>query len=77
LLAVGVPTAAAIVWGLFAAPRATRRLDPTFRIPLELSVFGLACFGLATAGKPTAAWTLGVIITVNAVLLTMFHQWVE
>lgn len=82
LLAVAAPLAAVIVWGLFAAPRARRRLPRPARAPLELAVFrlavpGLAAVGLAAAGAVTLAVIFGVVVIVNAVLLTVFHQWQE
>jgi hypothetical protein len=73
--AVAAPSAAAMVWGTFAAPRAKHRLRRALRIPLELSVFSLACASLAVAAEPAAAVGLAGAIAVNAVLLTMFDQW--
>jgi hypothetical protein len=75
LLAVAVPATAAFVWGLFAAPRASRRLDLAARAPFELGVFGLAVLALFIAGETIAAIVLGALVIFNAVLLTVFAQW--
>lgn len=77
LAAIAAPAAAVIVWGLFAAPRAGRRLPRPARAPLELAVFGLAAGGLAAAGAVALAIIFGAVVIVNAVLLTVFHQWQE
>jgi Protein of unknown function (DUF2568) len=72
--AIAAPLAAVIVWALFCAPRARRRLPVPTRAPLELAVFGLAG-GLAAAGAVTLAIVFGAVVIVNAVLLTVFRQW--
>jgi hypothetical protein len=77
VLAIAAPVAAVIVWGLFCAPRARRRLPVVPRAPLELAVFGLAAAGLAAAGAVTLAIVFGAVVIVNAVLLTVFQQWQE
>jgi hypothetical protein len=76
-LAIAAPLAAAVLWGLFAAPRARRRLPASARIPLELAVFGLAAAALAAAGSLAGAVIFGVVVIVVIVLLTAFRQWDE
>lgn len=73
--AIVAPVVMAVVWGVFAAPTASRRLPPAARVPLELTVFGLAAGALAVAGSGTVAAVFGLAVAVNAVLLTMFRQW--
>jgi len=75
VLAVAAPAAAATVWGLFAAPRARRRLAMPERGVLELGVFGLACAALAESGRGTLAAVLGGVVVVNAGLMTALDQW--
>jgi hypothetical protein len=75
LLAVAAPVTAAFVWGRFAAPKATRRIDLAVRVPLELGVFGLAVLALFTVGSVVVAIVLGALVILNAVLLTAFDQW--
>jgi hypothetical protein len=75
VLAVAVPAAAATIWGLFAAPRARRRLAMPARALLELGVFGLACAALADSGRQTLAVVMGGVVVVNAGLMTAFGQW--
>ena len=75
VLAVAAPAAMATVWGLYAAPRARRRLALPGRAVLELGVFGLACAALAGSGRDTLAAVLGGAVVVNAGLTTALGQW--
>jgi Protein of unknown function (DUF2568) len=75
VLAVAGPAAVATVWGLYAAPRARRRLALPGRAVLELGVFGLACAALAGSGRDTLAAVLGGVVVVNAGLMTALGQW--
>lgn len=73
--AVAAPAVAATVWGLWAAPRARRRLAMPGRAVLELGVFGLACAALAGSGRGTLAAVMGGVVVVNAGLMTALGQW--
>ena len=75
MLAIAAPAAAIAVWGLFAAPRAKRRLPVLARVPLELGVFGLAAASLAAAGSLGVAVAFSVLVIANSGLLTVFAQW--
>ena len=75
IAAIAAPAAATVLWAIFAAPRSSRRLPTAARVPFELSVFGLAAAALAAAGHWIAALVFGVLVLVNAVLLTAFGQW--
>jgi hypothetical protein len=74
-LAVLLPLAAAVLWGVFAAPNSTRRLPARTRIPFEMSVFALATVALVAAGSVVLAIVFAVTAVVNAVLLTVLDQW--
>lgn len=75
LLAAGLPVIAAALWGIFAAPRARRRLPLRLRAPFELGVFALAALALWRAGSATWGAVFASIAVVNALLLTVFDQW--
>jgi hypothetical protein len=72
LCALAAPLAFATVWGLFLAPKASRRVELPGRWLLELAVLGAAVVALVAAGSPLPAVLLGVIAILNAVLL---HAW--
>ncbi|MEU6420007.1 YrdB family protein [Streptomyces spiralis] len=73
LLGVGTPLLAAVVWALFAAPRA--RLRP--RLPLVLVVkalvFGAGAAALYGAGHPVAAGAVAVVTVTNTAVAEIFR----
>ncbi len=73
-LAVGLPIIAALVWGLFGAPAASRRLQDPFRLVLEILVFGGAVLALARAGYPSLAIAYAVIFSINRILMYVWGQ---
>ena len=74
VLALGAPLIAAVVWGLFIAPRATRRLADPARLLLELVLWAAATAALAAAGQPTLAVIFAVVVAVNLVLGAVWGQ---
>ena len=75
LLAIGLPVAAAVLWGTFAAPRARRRLSLSLRAPFELGVFALAALALWAAESAALGLAFAAVAAANALLLTGFGQW--
>ena len=75
VIAIGAPLLAAVMWGILAAPRSTRRLSPATRVPFELGVLGLAALALLAAGSLLAATVFASVVIVNAALLTTLRQW--
>jgi hypothetical protein len=69
LLGLGVPILAAVLWRLFASPRATVPLPVGVKLAFEFAWFGAAATGLAHAGRPWLAVVLVVLYSVNRVLL--------
>lgn len=61
-LAVGLPLVAALVWGRWVAPRASRRLPDPARLVLEVSLFGatLATVLLTEPTPPLVVLAAGV-----------------
>jgi hypothetical protein len=74
VLAVAAPLAAAVVWGIFCAPKSDRRLRPAPRTVVEAAVFGLAAAGLLAAGQATTAAAVAAVSVVNWVLLFTWNQ---
>lgn len=73
-IAIGAPLLAALLWGRWAAPRATRRLPLSRRVPFELGIFALAALAIGTVSV-AAGIVLAVAVAVNAALLTVLNQW--
>jgi hypothetical protein len=71
VLAIAAPLAAAVVWGIYAAPKARRRLPLVPRLALELSVFAVAAVALAVAGAPVLALVFAAVVALNTALLVV------
>lgn len=74
VLGLGAPLLAAVVWGLWLAPRAQRRLPNLPRLVLKLVIFGVAALALAAAGQPDLAGAFAVVAVINTVLLHVWQQ---
>jgi hypothetical protein len=73
-LAIGAPLLAAVIWGLFVAPKATFATHGALRLGLQLLVFGAAALALADAGQATLAIMFGAIAAANAALMAVWNQ---
>ncbi len=71
-LGLGAPLIAAVVWGIFIAPRARWRARDPLRLILELVIFGLAAVALLAVGRLLLAGLFGLAVLVNEVLM---HSW--
>jgi hypothetical protein len=74
VLAVAAPAVAIVLWGLFAAPRSSRRLPTGPRVAFELSVFAAAVVALLAAGAPIAALITAILTVTSFALLLRFDQ---
>jgi hypothetical protein len=73
-LGFGVPVLLAIVWGVFLAPKAARRLSQPALSAGKLAVFALSALALAAAGQPAWSIVFFTVATVNLVLLTFLER---
>ncbi|MFI1814582.1 YrdB family protein [Streptomyces sp. NPDC020422] len=71
LLAVAAPTAAAVLWGLFAAPKARIRLPLSGILAVKALVFGAATGALYALGRPGGALAFGLVAVANTALATL------
>ena len=67
LLAVGAPLVAAMLWGLFAAPRAPVQV-PALAILVKVAVFGSGVLALVAAGHVRLAVALAAAALLSSVL---------
>jgi hypothetical protein len=74
LFGLGVPLLVAILWGTFAAPKASMRLKGVSLWIFELGVFGLAIAALALAGQPFLAGIFAVVLVINRILMYIWKQ---
>jgi len=68
-LGIGAPVLAAVVWGMFLAPKAAVQLPTVAYWALKAVIFGLA-----VAGHPTLAWIFGAVALLNGALLYAWRQ---
>ena len=66
-LGIGAPLLAAVLWGLFAAPRAPVSV-PIVGLGVKLIVFGSAAAALYATGHRALAAAFALLVAVNAVL---------
>ncbi|MUV58706.1 Protein of unknown function [Halogeometricum rufum] len=66
-LGLGAPLLAAVVWGLFVAPKARFTLAPVARLGVGLGVFAAAAAALVVSGFPTLGVAYGAVALVNSV----------
>ena len=66
LLAVAAPLAAAVAWGLFAAPRARFRMSVAGVLVVKAAVFVVTALAVSAAGLPILAIVGAVIAFLNA-----------
>lgn len=74
LLAVGLPTVAAVAWGAFVSPRATVTVSPPVRLAVELVIFGLAVAALLHQDHQILGLALGATYVTNRLLLHILDQ---
>ena len=68
LLGIGIPLIAAILWGLFAAPRA-KYPNPLLKIAVNALLFGAAFFALLAKDQTLLAILFGVLVIANLLIL--------
>jgi len=73
-LAVVAPAVAAIVWALFASPRARFPLGRLLWVAVQVVLFAAAVAGLAAAGSGVVAVLFGVAVALNLSLVLFWHQ---
>ncbi|MCO5996050.1 YrdB family protein [Actinoallomurus rhizosphaericola] len=71
VLAVILPLVAAVVWGLFAAPRARIRLPLAGVLVVKVIVFGAAVAALYALHHGRSALVCAVIVILNLLIATM------
>ena len=73
-LGIGAPLIAAAVWGVFVSPNAAVPLSTPLWLLVQVGVFGSAMAGLLATGRPSLAWTLGLTVLINGLLMYVWGQ---
>jgi len=74
-LGVGAPLGMAVLWGIFFAPKSSRRLKETALTIAKLIIFALASIALAASGQVTMAAILMAATVVNLTLALIWQQY--
>lgn len=74
VLAIGLAVLAIVLWGIFAAPKSTRRLRGGALIAFKIVFFALACVALFAANNLTLGVIFGVLVAANLVLAYAWKQ---
>ena len=68
-LGAGAPLAAAVVWGMFVAPKATIAVPGAVHIALQVLVFGGAALALLAIDKTLAAELFAAVVVIDTAIL--------
>jgi hypothetical protein len=71
LAALGAPVLMAILWGLFASPRAPMPLPGAVGVTFQICWFALGALALVAAGRATLGGLLAAVYVVNSVALLL------
>ncbi|MFF2793661.1 YrdB family protein [Lysinibacillus xylanilyticus] len=74
LLGIGAPALFVVIWSLFGSPKATCPLNGALHFMLELVIFSLAVIALYATGQTQLAIVFAILIIINQILLSVFHQ---
>ncbi len=74
LTGVGAPLVAAVIWGLFASPRAAIAVPGGVQLAVQLATFAVATAALVHTGRTQLALGFGIAAAVNAALLAWWQQ---
>ena len=74
VLAIAAPVVAVVLWALFVAPKASRRLTDPAKVALEIVLFAAATVGSFAAGLRPSRSPLRLLVAVNLTLLFAWGQ---
>lgn len=71
---VVLPTAVAVVWGVFVAPKSQHQIQLPGRLLIELFLFGIATVALVRTNHLLWAVIFAITVIVNQMLLYIWRQ---
>lgn len=74
LLGIGVPLLIAVLWGMFAAPKAAYHLHGFMLFAFEVFVFGSGVAALYGTKNYSLAWGFAAIIVINRILMYLWEK---
>ncbi len=74
LLGIGAPLLIAVLWGMFAAPKAAYHLQGLMLIGFEALIFGSGVAALVTTKNDALGWAFAIVVVINRVMMFMWRQ---
>ncbi|TQR37110.1 DUF2568 domain-containing protein [Lysinibacillus sphaericus] len=74
LLGIGAPAFFVVSWSMFGSPKATFPLNGIWHFMFEFAIFSLAVIALYATGRTQLAIVFAILIIINQILLSVFHQ---
>jgi hypothetical protein len=74
VLGIGTPLIVAVIWGVWMAPSARRRLRGAAYLAVKVILFAAAAAGLYFAGQLYLAVLLAVLFVINQGLIYIWNQ---
>lgn len=74
LLGIGAPLLAAVIWGMFGAPKAPYTLSGLSFFMLEIVMFGLPVIILFFLNKSTLGFVYGLVVAINLAFMKIWDQ---
>jgi len=74
LLGIGTPLLIAVLWGMFAAPKAAYHLHGFMLLAFEVAVFGSGVAALYATKNYFPAWGLAAFVIINRILIFVWEQ---
>ena len=73
VVGLGAPLLLAVLWGVFAAPRASRPLHGAANVAFQIAWFGAGVAALAITGRTAAAIALAIVYALNSLALRLLR----
>jgi hypothetical protein len=74
MLGIGVPLLVAVVWGVWLAPKSTRKLGEPYNFIVKVVLIALSIIALFVAGQTMLAIIFAVVLVINRILLLVWRQ---
>ena len=74
MLGVGVPLLVAMVWGVWLAPKSTRKLGEPYNFIVKVVLIAISIIMLYVAGQPALAGIFAIVLIINRILLIVWRE---
>jgi hypothetical protein len=74
LFGIGLPVFIAVIWGLFMAPKSTRRLSGVPFTVMDIILLGSGAVALYASGLANLAWIYATVVIISEALRLVWKQ---